>query len=318
MTLETNKRMQEPNVTTSFLRQRNNNVGTLRLATANIRPMTLWDALLILIPVFTLAFAVRWVLAASTRGDILTGVVIRVMQIYSRAVHRLRIEGKANIPNTKTPGPLIIIANHTSGVDPIFIQAACRFEIRWLMAQDMKVGWLDKLWDWSRIIFIDRSHKSGAAGIREASNSVQSGGVIGIFPEGRIERPTRTLFPFLPGVGVLIARTGARVLPIIIDDAPQIDPAWASLWTPSRATIRVMPIIDYAAESDGDRLSPRAIVDDLHERFLEWTGWPEGVTPPEDESAFREPVAPRHPRARWRAARYFAAGRRKASGARRR
>jgi 1-acyl-sn-glycerol-3-phosphate acyltransferase len=278
--------------------------------------MTAWGCLLILIPVFTLAFLVRWALAASTREDILTGVVIRVMQAYVRVVHRLRVEGRQNIPGTRTPGPLIVIANHTAGVDPVLIQSVCRFEIRWLMAQDMKVGWLDPLWDWSGIIFIDRSLVGGAAGIREAVGHVRSGGIIGIFPEGRIERPTRTLFPFLPGVGVLIARTGARVLPIIIEDAPEADPAWASLWTPSRATIRVMPILDYSA-GEG-RPSPRSIVEDLHGRFLEWTGWPEGETAPEDEDAFREPVAPRRPRARWRAARYFASGRRKATGARRR
>lgn len=278
--------------------------------------MTAWGFFLILIPLFALAFAVRWALAASTREDILTGVVIRVMQVYVRVVHRLRVEGRQNIPRTKTPGPLIVIANHTAGVDPVLIQAACPFEIRWLMAQDMKVGWLDRLWDWSRIIFIDRSLVGGAAGIRQAVNHAKSGGVIGIFPEGRIERPTRTLFPFLPGVGVLIARTGARVLPIIIDDAPEADPAWASLWTPSRATIRVMPIIEYSAE--GGRQSPRKIVEDLHGKFLGWTGWPEGETTPEDEDAFREPVAPRRPRARWRAGRYFAAGRRKATGAGRR
>lgn len=278
--------------------------------------MTWWGALLIPTAILALALLVRWILSASTRDDILTGVTIRVMQVYARIVHRLSVAGRQHIPRTKAPGPLIVIANHTAGVDPVLIQSACRFEIRWLMAQDMKVGWLDPLWDWSRIIFIDRSLKGGAAGIREATNHVNEGGVIGIFPEGRIERPTRTLFPFLPGVGVLIARTGARVLPVVIDDAPHVDPAWASLWTPSRATIRVMPIIDYSQESG--RPSPRDIVSDLHQRFLDWTGWPEGETAPEDEDAFREPVAPRRPRARWRASRYFAAGRRKSVRSQRR
>ncbi|MCB9838477.1 MAG: 1-acyl-sn-glycerol-3-phosphate acyltransferase [Phycisphaeraceae bacterium] len=281
-----------------------------------MRPMTAWGALCILIPLFALAFIVRWVLGAATRGDILTGVTIRVMQIYVRLVHRLRVQGRENIPKTQTPGPLIVVANHSAGVDPVLIQSACRFEIRWLMAQDMKVAWLDPLWDWSRIIFIDRTLKGGAAGVREAANHVQSGGVIGIFPEGRIERPTRTLYPFLPGVGVLIARTGARVLPIVIEDAPEADPAWASLWTTSRATIRVMPILDYA--SPEGRPSPRDIVADLHSKFVEWTGWPQGEPAPADDRAFREPVAPRRPRARWRATRYFALGRRKSAGPRRR
>jgi len=273
--------------------------------------MTAWGAPLILIALLAFAFFVRWTLSASTRGDILTGVLMRATQFYARLVHRLKVDGRSRIPAKKDAGPLIVVANHTAGVDPVLIQAVCPFEIRWLMAQDMRVSWLDSLWDWTRIIFIDRSHKGGATGIREAANHVKSGGVIGIFPEGRIERPVRTLFPFLPGVGVLIARTRARVLPVIIEDAPQVEPAWASLWTPSRARIRIMPVIDYG--EDDQRRSPRQIVEDLHSRYLEWTGWPEGEHAPLDDEAFREPVAPRRPRARWRGARYFAAGRRKAS-----
>lgn len=236
------------------------------------------------------AFFTRWVLAASPRpGDVLTGFIVRGIRLYARLLHHMRIVGAEHIPPTMTPGPLIVVANHTAGVDPILIQAACPFEIRWLMAEDMRVAWMDRVWNWARVIFVDRSHKGGAAGLRTAIAHLREGGVIGLFPEGRLERPPRHLYPFLPGVGVLIARTGAPVLPIVVDDAPHAEPAWASLWTPSSSIVRAMPPIHYAPSS-----TPRHIVDDLRRRYQQWTGWPDGAPEP---GSHDEPLLPSEPRA---------------------
>jgi len=233
------------------------------------------------------AFFTRWVLAASTRGDVVTGLVVRLLRLYARLVHRLRVEGRSFIPGTRTPGPLIVVANHTAGVDPLLVQAACPFEIRWLMAEDMRVHWMDRVWNWARIIFVDRSHKGGAAGLRTAISHVREGGVIGLFPEGRLERPARHLYPFQSGVGVLIARTGAPVLPVVIDNAPQVEPAWASLWTPSSSMIRAMAPIEFSASD-----TPRHIVEELRRLYKEWTGWPDGSPEPGEAD---EPLLPEAP-----------------------
>jgi hypothetical protein len=58
--------------------------------------------------------------------------------------------------------------------------------------------------------------------------------VIGVFPEGRLERPERHLLPFLPGLGVMIKRTRASVLPIVIEGTPQTETAWASVLASQR------------------------------------------------------------------------------------
>jgi len=214
------------------------------------------------------AWVARWIMA-NPRADFETGLVWRMIQVYARVMHRLRISGVECIPGGPEPGPLVVVANHTAGVDPLLLQAACPFFIRWLMARDMRLPAAEWFWGWSQVIAVDRDGREVAAA-RQAIRHLRAGGVIGIFPEGNLERPARHILPFLPGVGLIIAKTGARVLPVLIDDTPQVDPAWSSLWRASRATVRFLPQICYADSG----LGPVEIASDLRGRFLEASGWP--------------------------------------------
>lgn len=207
-------------------------------------------------------------LLINPRGDVETGVLWRLIRMYSRLVHRLRVEGRQNVPRSRVPGPLIVVCNHTAGVDPLLVQAACPFEIRWIMAADMQLA-APAFWRWAGVISVDRQ-KGDAGAAREAIRYVKSGGVLGIFPEGGIERPARTIIPFEPGVGLIIRRTGARVLPMIVDGTPVAEAPWTSLVHLSRSRLRVMEPIDYSSTG----LSAQEITDDLHRRYAEWTGWP--------------------------------------------
>lgn len=216
------------------------------------------------------------------RGDAKWGFVHAFLVLYARLWHRLRVEGRASIPKSQLPGPLIVVANHTAGIDPFLIQAACPFEIRWMMALDMMTPGLDALWDWAEVIPVDRSGKDTSSA-RQAIAHVRDGRVLGVFPEGRLERPERHLLPFLPGLGIMVKRTGARVLPVIIEGTPQVSPVWASVCRTSRSRVRFMPAIDYSA----GKLGPGEIVEDLRARFAAWTGWTV-VEAPDHEAALRE------------------------------
>lgn len=206
-------------------------------------------------------------LLRNPRGDVEGGLAWHAMRLYARLVHRVRVIGAENIPSRA--GPLIVIANHTSGVDPLLIQGACPFDVRWMMAANMRHPAGEFLWRFGRIIFVEPGGRELAA-TREAIRHVQAGGAVGIFPEGGIERPARVLLPFLGGVGLIIKKTGAPVLPFVIDGTPVAEPAWASLYRFSRARVRIMPPIDYS----GSRMTAAQITADLQERFARWTGWP--------------------------------------------
>ncbi len=193
---------------------------------------------------------------------------------YARLFHRLSFHGREHIPADARPGPMIVISNHTAGIDPILIAAACPFEIRWVMAQDMRARRLEWLWRWQNVIFVSRSGRDRSA-VREALRHLEQGGVIGIFPEGSLERPARQVRPFRRGVGLMIHRSRARVLPLVVDGTPQVDPAWASLWRRSNSSITAHEIIDYSSLGMGGA----EIAEDLRNRFLAWTGWPANNEP---------------------------------------
>jgi len=227
------------------------------------------------------AFLARWILAGSVRGpfDVATGLVVRGIQLYVRLVHNLRMEGVENIPPADG-SPLILVANHTAGVDPALIQAAIPYDPRWMMGSDMMVPGLNWLWELARIIPVERFGEGDAAALRSALKHLKAGGVIGVFPEGTIERPPRRILPFQPGVGLMIRKSGARVLPVVIDGTPQVDPAWASLWRTSRSVVRFLPVIDYSTT----KLGAQEIADDLRARYVNATGWPTSELVPKREN----------------------------------
>lgn len=202
------------------------------------------------------------------------GLAFRLVQVYSRTFHHLRATGTGHIPRTRTPGPLVVVCNHTAGVDPLLVQAACPFEIRWMMALDMRLGPLEWFWEWSGIIGVDRTGKD-SVGAREALRHVREGGVLGVFPEGAIERPARHILPFHPGVGLIVARTRAPVLPVVIEGTPQAREPWTSLHTPSRARLTFGPVMRF----DDRRYSPAEVAQRLHEWYVDATGWPTAPTP---------------------------------------
>lgn len=204
--------------------------------------MTLW-IVLILVLWFAWALLVRWIVGVRPRGDDgYASAVVRLFQVYARRWQRTTYEGLEHIPGSDGEGapvePLIVVCNHTAGIDPILVQAACPFEIRWMMAQDMRVRFMEGIWRFARILFVDRENPTGME-LREAMAHVKAGGALGVFPEGGIEQVLGEVLPFREGVGLMVRRTGARVLPVAISGTPVSRSAWGSIWRRSRSGARV-------------------------------------------------------------------------------
>jgi 1-acyl-sn-glycerol-3-phosphate acyltransferase len=195
------------------------------------------------------------------------GLMYLIGYLYARIVHRVEFEVEDGAFDD-LDGPFIVVCNHTAGVDPFLVSAVVPRRVRWLMAEDMRVRSLAWFWNWAGIIFVARN-RHGRSGMRRAKAHLLEDGMIGIFPEGKIERPAGRLLPFAPGVGVLVKRTNAKVLPVVISGTPYTSTAWESLWTGSNARVRVMKPIDYKEMGLGNA----EIAHDLERRFQDWTGW---------------------------------------------
>ncbi len=228
--------------------------------------MTLW--LFIAIATWLLFAALcRIVATTSPRpGDLAVGFAHWVMKFYVKLVHPTTLSGEGNIPTGG--GPLIVVCNHTAGIDPALVQARCGFLIRWMMAKDMMLPQYREFWEWSEVISVDRQARSDTGSAREAIRHVKGGGVLGVFPEGGIERPAGEFKPFMQGVGLIVARTDAPVLPVFIRDTPDVPQAWDSLWTPSRPRVAFGKVLRFAQGT-----TPAAITRELEAWFRVTSGW---------------------------------------------
>jgi 1-acyl-sn-glycerol-3-phosphate acyltransferase len=232
-----------------------------------------WSIILLAAAWLAVAALSRWITTGTPReGDVFTGIVYRLVQVYARVLHGMsrRKVAWAHVP---VAGPLIVVCNHTAGADPLLVQSVVVPEIRWMMARDMMLASCDRVWEWLSIIGVDANARGDTRSLREAIRHVEAGGVLGIFPEGGIERPPGRLRPFMAGAGLVIAKTGVPVLPVFITDTPQAPQAWQSLWRTSRAKVTLGPIMRFERTS-----KPDAIVRELRAWFVATSGWPDEST----------------------------------------
>jgi 1-acyl-sn-glycerol-3-phosphate acyltransferase len=212
-------------------------------------------------------FVVAPWLGSHFAGNPLVGLLVVVTRAYCRLVHHVGYTGLERVPAGMHPGPLIVVANHTAGIDPLLIQIACRFEIRWMMSRDMMAPALDWFWKRRRMIPVEFGASDSAA-VKEAIRHVKSGGVLGIFPEGGIERPARMLRPFMPGAGLIVARCNAPVLLAFIHGTPE-GSAFQTLVKSSQSRVDFLGPFTYPPRTDA-----REIVEDLRRKLAEHSRWP--------------------------------------------
>jgi 1-acyl-sn-glycerol-3-phosphate acyltransferase len=143
--------------------------------------------------------------------------IIRLFQAldvcYARIYHRLHVCAPPRLPRD---GPGILVSNHTSGLDPLLIQSVCSRLIVWMVAQEyVERPVLNRIFRMIEAIPVGRDGRDMAA-TRQALRALDQGRILGVFPEGRIER-TRQLLPFQTGVALMAMKTKVPVYPVLID-----------------------------------------------------------------------------------------------------
>ncbi len=239
--------------------------------------MPAWLTVLLLVAAWTaIVLIVRWMaarwLSEGPAGDAVHFLTWQALRGYSRLMHRTTYSGLEHVPQTNAPGGLVVVSNHTGPVDPLIIQAACHFKIRWMMAADFMIPQLAPFWRWLRLIPVDRNGRdSGPA--RAAIRHVRGGGVIGIFPEGAIA-PRGEVRPFHQGAGLIIARTKAPVLLVWVSGTPASPEMFTALSTRSRARVHFVDHLDF-----GDQRDAAAITAELRRRIIDASRWPANDEP---------------------------------------
>jgi 1-acyl-sn-glycerol-3-phosphate acyltransferase len=144
----------------------------------------------------------------------------------------LEIEGQENFPKS---GPLIMVGNHFSFVDPAVFVSIAPWPMDFIGGAVTPhapkiVQFLPRLWGYLPVY---RGTGSTYA-LKEADRILKSGGVVGIFPEGgswaQVLRPAR------PGAALLTATAGAPLLPIGLTGFPKM---FSTLRQGKRAKVRI-------------------------------------------------------------------------------
>lgn len=149
---------------------------------------------------------------------------IRVLKslnsFYCRSFHHLEVIAPPRLPET---GPAILVCNHTSGLDPFLIQSICPRAITWMMAREFyDMPAVKLVFKHIGAIPVSRSGRDSTA-TRAAIRALHEGQVLGIFPEGRIERE-RALMPFQTGVAMMAIKTEVPVYPACLDGTQRNKP----------------------------------------------------------------------------------------------
>ncbi len=147
--------------------------------------------------------------------------------------HRLTVVGRHHVP---AKGPVILAANHTTALDPFIMQAGSQRIVRWVMLREYQLAIAWFLWRAIKPIALERNG-GDIANIRQIVDALKQGEVVGLFPEGGLQRTKRELRPMEPGIGMIAKRSGATIVPVWIQGTPLRDSMVLHILQPSRSVV---------------------------------------------------------------------------------
>jgi acyl-[acyl-carrier-protein]-phospholipid O-acyltransferase/long-chain-fatty-acid--[acyl-carrier-protein] ligase len=115
-----------------------------------------------------------------------------------------------NVESLSAEGPVMLLPNHTSWLDWLFL-AAC-VDTRWRFVTSIeasRVSWVHRFIMVNRFTFPVETDSPYA--VKRMAEFLQAGGRLVLFPEGRLSR-TGALMKLFDGTGFLLYKTGAKVV----------------------------------------------------------------------------------------------------------
>jgi acyl-[acyl-carrier-protein]-phospholipid O-acyltransferase/long-chain-fatty-acid--[acyl-carrier-protein] ligase len=147
-----------------------------------------------------------------------------VLWLLTHTLYRIKVEGRENFPEK---GGALLVPNHVSMVDAVLLIAATDRPIRFLMFKGSYEHWLVKPFaKIMRVIPIasDLRPRDLIHSLRTATNALNEGEVVGIFPEGQMTRIGQML-PFRRGMERIMKGVEAPIIPV------HLDGVWGSIFS---------------------------------------------------------------------------------------
>ncbi len=142
-------------------------------------------------------------------------VIRKPLSALFKAVYKPSVIGKRNIPEN---GGIILAGNHTNFFDCLLVGCATDRCVHYLAKDELMKGPQKYLFKALGIIPVNRRTKDRAA-LEKAEEVLIDGKVIGIFPEGTINRTDDVIMPFKFGAVKMAKDTQTPIVPFIITGA---------------------------------------------------------------------------------------------------
>jgi acyl-[acyl-carrier-protein]-phospholipid O-acyltransferase/long-chain-fatty-acid--[acyl-carrier-protein] ligase len=143
------------------------------------------------------------------------------MKSFLRLILRLLFGFRArNMAALAAPGPLMLLPNHVSWFDWLFLTACLDSQWRIVTSrQAAQVSWVHRLLMINRFTFPVDTDSPYA--VKRVAEYLQAGGKLVLFPEGRLSR-TGALMKLYDGTGFLLFRTNAKVVTCFLRGAQRL------------------------------------------------------------------------------------------------
>ncbi|BAW06500.1 lysophospholipid acyltransferase family protein [Nocardia seriolae] len=201
------------------------------------------------------------------RAWLTTHLVRRILRtLASSNFVNVTVIGRELVPAT---GPVIVAGNHISMLDAVFLWGALR---RRAIAIAMA-----ELWSWpivgrlvrrlGQIPVVRRDPESGRAATAAAEQILHHGGVLIIYPEGKLVAPGESE-PYKPGVATLSLATGVPIIPVATTGTDGVLPTRRARGTGPRFNRRHPVTLRFGTPIDPTTFdNPEKLLDHLRHRI---------------------------------------------------
>jgi 1-acyl-sn-glycerol-3-phosphate acyltransferase len=147
----------------------------------------------------------------------------------------------------------VIVANHRSGFDSMFLQIAAPRLVLWMVAKEycesLSLGWF------FRILKSIPAGRGGVdtAAVKQAIRLAEAGHLVGMMPEGRVNETAEFMLPGRPGAALVALRARVPIVPCFIEGAPYNGKTVGPLFMRANVKVIVGDPIDLSAYYDRDR-----------------------------------------------------------------
>ena len=146
------------------------------------------------------------------KEPLLYKIVRPIIRFIMKFIFKAKYKGLENIPST---GRVVLAGNHTNNLDCLLIISSTNRVVHFLAKDSLMKGLKKIIFKNMGIIPVNRKiHDSNA--LVNAKNTLNDNKVIGIFPEGTINRTKDIIMPFKIGSVKMAYDTNSYIIPFII------------------------------------------------------------------------------------------------------